>query len=168
MKGEYNPHRSIKYSPPSPWISLMLYALLANTFVLFMGSYASLTGSTKIYPRLFFGIFVAAIPFFLVSGITILMWSKKLYPRVLWDLVLVVFIGYMAWGLTTGLALKHILTHGNESGTMPFEVLGDLGSTFIVAHSAVFFSSIFVVLVCARAILGYSLDAYPLSVLKGD
>jgi len=151
------------FSPPSPWVSLLLYALLLNTGILLAGSYASLVGNTKIYPRVFFGVFATGIPVLLLGGICAILCAQTMYRRVMWDMVGLVFTVAWATGQNAVFGGSHVRAHGNDAGTMPFEVPGDLGSTFIAAHASVFLGSMLVAMACARAILGYSLDAYPLS-----
>jgi hypothetical protein len=163
---DVHPTRKIQYSPQSHWLSLLLYILLINQGLALLGSYVSLAGSKKIYPRIFFGIFIAAIPFFGNFALACLTGAKSLYPRLRWDLVTAIFVGFMTWLLCVTLGMKHILTHGNEAGTMPFEVPNDLGSTFILAHGAIFTSSFINFFALFRAISGYALDGYPLSMYK--
>lgn len=168
MKGEYHPKRAVKYSTASPWISLLLYVFAANCTLLFLGSFTGLTGSKKIPPRLFFGICSFGLPFFTLSGVAILCSTQKLYPRVTWDIGNFIFTGIVALAFQTASTWRHVRIHGNEAGTMPFEVQGDLGSTFNTANAAIFISTFFALVACARAIIGYSLQAYPLSDFKED
>ena len=130
------------------------------------GSYASLAGNTKIYARVFFGVFATGIPLLLLGGICSILWEETMYRRVMWDMVLLVFTVVWATWQNIIFAGNHIRAHGVESGTMPLEVPGDLGSTFIAAHASVFLGSILVAMACARAILGYSLGAYPVIEIK--
>jgi dolichyl-phosphate-mannose--protein O-mannosyl transferase len=158
----------VVYSENSPWLSLILYAVLLNTLILLAGSYASLAGSTKIYPRVFFGVFVAGIPLFLFSSLSFMVATKRFYPRVLWDLLALLFVQLVTCVATVAMAFRHIRIHGNEAATMPFEVQRDLGTTFIIAHAVIFASSLVLIGTSARAIIGYCLDGYPLSPYKKD
>lgn len=161
-----NRYTTMKYDEASPWLSFMMYCLLINSFILIFASYASLTGSTKFYPRVFFGLFVVAIPLFLLLGMTFIVVKMKLYRRILWDVCLLLFVGYTSTFFCGTITLRHVFLHGNDSGTTPFEIPGDLGSSTIISHASIIFCSIFVARACSRAILGYSLNAYPLSTLE--
>ena len=148
-----------------PWVSLLLYLVMLNTFVLMAGAYASFMGNTKIYPRVFFGVFATAIPLLLLLGIVNLLqgtWGS-IYRRVAWDLVLLIFTLGISLVFCAVLGLRHVRLHGNAAGAMPFETPDDLGSTFLSAHFAIFATSFFVFMADARAILSYALDAYPLT-----
>lgn len=153
-----------------PWVSLLLYLVMLNTFVLMAGAYVSFMGSTKIYPRVFFGVFATAIPLLLMLGIVILVRNdwEKLYRRVMWDMVLLLSTLFVTFSFCLALCLNHVRLHGNDAGTMPFETPGDLGSTFLSAHFAIFASSFFVFMADARAILSYALDSYPLMTVRAS
>lgn len=148
---------------PSPWVSLMLYVLLLDLLIVVAGNYASLTGNKKIYPRVFFGVFVVAIPVFLLLNIANLVYSKPMFQRVRWDLYQVLLGGCLGISLASIFAWQHVRKNGNMSGTSPLEVPGDLGTTFVLAHGVSLFVAIGLIKLVAAAIIGYSLNGHPAS-----
>jgi hypothetical protein len=148
---------------PSPWVSFMLYVFLLDLLIVVAGNYASLTGSKKIYPRVFFGVFVVAIPVFLLFNITNLVYAKPMFQRVRWDLYQLLLGGCLGISLASIFAWQHVRCHGNESGTSPLEIRGDLGTTFVLAHAVSLFVAIGLIKLVACAIIGYSLNGHPVS-----
>lgn len=149
----------------SPWASLMLYALMVNLLILVVGNYASLTGNKKIYPRVFFSVFGIGLPFFLLASTGFIIYSEKLFIRVRWDMYQLIFNGLLSLLVLSLFVYQHIRLHGNNMGASPLEIPGDQGTTFVLVHGFSFFLAIALMRLVAGAILSYSLNGQPSTVV---
>ena len=140
------------------WASAALLIYLFTMVGTFLVARNILTGTLRLYPRLFFAasLFLQGMSF-LAFQYFVVQTPGRMYVKIRWEVQLFTTMGVLFFVWQAAEALCFVFEHGNRMGFQPFEKAGDLGTRYLTSHFAFFWSGLCMTFISASVVASYSL-----------
>lgn len=142
----------------SPWAKLALYGYLGTMLLSALFAQYTVTGTLRIYPRIFFPIslFLQGT-FYLCFLLALSRTEGRMFVKVRWHILDFTQAAVVLFFWQAVRASLFIFQHGNKMGYQPFESHEDLGTRYLLVNVAFYNSGIAMAYLSLVAIASYAL-----------